>query len=303
MAEFPAMPLWCQRYFGDTRHLRTAEEHGAYLLLLMEAWLRPKCSLPDDDQLLARLACCSDDEWARLKPVVMAFWTLDKRSKEWVQKGQQKARADVARKSGKQSDRATRGWETRKNTHATAEPRQAGGNATKAKAKAITKEPPLKPPKGGDEFDEWYSFFPRKVAKGAARRAFAKARKVASQSDLIEGAKTYATKVTGKDKEYIAHPATWLNGERWLDSDEIGGGGSGPVPSERKVEIAKDWLSRNDDIPTWMDSIETAEALVKEGYDYDRLRTAGFSLPPRGNVIDISEAAKEVGNRVRADPL
>ncbi len=153
----------------------------------------------------------------------------------------------------------------------------------------VDKKSTPKPPKGGSEFDEWYSFFPRKVAKGAARRAFTKARKKTEQGELITSARAYAASVVGKDREFIAHPATWLNGERWLDSDEVAGA-SGEASIESRVKVARDWLSRNDDIPAWMDSLEAAEVLVSEGYDYDKLRRAGFSLPPRGNVVDIGKA-------------
>jgi len=155
-----------------------------------------------------------------------------------------------------------------------------------------------KPPKGGrdidsNEFEEWYDCYPRKVAKGAARRAFTKARKRAEQVDLVTAVRAYAAKVAGKDKEFIGYPARWLNGERWLDSDEATGA-SGEASIEKRVDVAKDWLSRNDDIPTWMDSRETAEMLIKEGYDYEKLRRAGFSLPPRGNVVNIGDAVAEI---------
>ena len=62
MAEFPHLPLFTDAYLADTRHL-TTEEHGAYLLLMMEAWRRPECSLPDDDRLLARLCGLSIERW------------------------------------------------------------------------------------------------------------------------------------------------------------------------------------------------------------------------------------------------
>ena len=173
------------------------------------------------------------------------------------------------------------------------EPTLANATPREEKRREEKKGTP-KPPKGGsgidpDEFEEWYDYYPRKVAKGSARRAFIKVREKVEQAELISAVRVYAAVVTGKDKEFIAHPATWLNGERWLDSDGVSNTSS-QVSIERRVEVAKDWLSRNDDIPTWMDSMETAEALINEGYDYDRLRRAGFSLPPRGKVIEIAEA-------------
>lgn len=129
MADYPSMPLWIDRYFGDTRHLRGPEEHGAYLLLLMEAWMRPTCSLPDDDVLLARLACCSPEQWQAIKPTVMGFWTLDKRRREWTQKGQIKERTYLEEQSAKQSHRARSGWEKRKKVNAAAMPQRCRGNA------------------------------------------------------------------------------------------------------------------------------------------------------------------------------
>ena len=77
MADYPALPLWTDAYLSDTRHL-TTEEHGAYLLLLMTAWRRPDCDLPNDDAMLARWAGVSPTKWKRIKIPVLAFWSLEK---------------------------------------------------------------------------------------------------------------------------------------------------------------------------------------------------------------------------------
>lgn len=84
MSKTPYMQLWPSDYLADTRHL-TVEQHGAYLLLIMDAWLRPSCSLPNDDSILARLACMTPSQWAKNKEAVLAFWTIDKRKNEWKQ--------------------------------------------------------------------------------------------------------------------------------------------------------------------------------------------------------------------------
>lgn len=108
MSEFPSLPLFTDAYLADTRHLSTLE-HGAYLLLLMMAWRQSDCRLPNDDDTLARWAGVDARTWKRIKPRVMAFWTLAEdqwsqtrlsKEREYVSK-----RAEVARKNGKQGGR------------------------------------------------------------------------------------------------------------------------------------------------------------------------------------------------------
>lgn len=77
-------------------------------------------------------------------------------------------------------------------------------------------------PSSQSAFDHWYAHYPRKVARGAAEKAFAKALKQASLEQLIAGAQRYAAAMAsqGTAKVYIAHPASWLNQKRWLDELE-----------------------------------------------------------------------------------
>lgn len=76
MAEFPALTLWTDAYLSDTRHLSTLE-HGAYLLLLMEAWRRPYNVLPGDDTTLARLAGLTLAEWLAIRDVIIDRWSVN----------------------------------------------------------------------------------------------------------------------------------------------------------------------------------------------------------------------------------
>ena len=75
MAEFPALPLFTDAYLADTRHL-TAEEHGAYLLLLMCAWRTRGCALKDCDHTLARIVGVTRPRWRRLKPTLAEFFVI-----------------------------------------------------------------------------------------------------------------------------------------------------------------------------------------------------------------------------------
>ena len=73
MAKLPVLPLYTDAFVADTLHL-TPEEVGAYLLLLMAAWRTPDCTLPDNDQILARIARVSPQKWRLIKGQLRAFW-------------------------------------------------------------------------------------------------------------------------------------------------------------------------------------------------------------------------------------
>lgn len=74
---------------------------------------------------------------------------------------------------------------------------------------------PLKGPPFPSEFERWYSGYPNKVQRGAAERAFPKARKLASLETLMAGVARYVASKPA-DRPY-QNPATWLNGKGWLD--------------------------------------------------------------------------------------
>ena len=66
-------------------------------------------------------------------------------------------------------------------------------------------------------FDAFWDLYPRKVAKGHARLAFKKACDKVKPETIMDAVKKFAAAVEGKEKQYIPHPTTWLNGERWDD--------------------------------------------------------------------------------------
>lgn len=75
MAKAPYMPLYASDYLGDTGHLST-EEHGAYVLILMQMW-NAGGSLPSDPAKLARVARCSTKKWLAMADTVLAFFNVD----------------------------------------------------------------------------------------------------------------------------------------------------------------------------------------------------------------------------------
>lgn len=97
---------------------------------------------------------------------------------------------------------------------------ESASEHTKAAAQNLVTEPG----KGTDvvmrarePFEIFWEAYPRKVAKVAARKAWRAVPAKIGMDDLMELTRRFADHVIGKDPEHIAHPATWLNGERWTD--------------------------------------------------------------------------------------
>lgn len=91
------------------------------------------------------------------------------------------------------------------------------------------------------EFAAFWAAYPRKVAKPKARAAWAKALKTTDAQTVIDAATRYALSRRGADQKYTAHPASWLNGERWTDDEAA-------TPPERVTRAT----ARNiGDVPFW----------------------------------------------------
>ena len=69
-------------------------------------------------------------------------------------------------------------------------------------------------------FDEFWERYPRKIGKAAARKAFQKASLKAWQNEIMFGLSQQMASLTAREAQYIPHPATWLNQERWNDEPE-----------------------------------------------------------------------------------
>jgi hypothetical protein len=64
-------------------------------------------------------------------------------------------------------------------------------------------------------FDEFWDLYPRKVGKGAAKRAWHKATRDTMDTLIIRGVKRLASDPNLPETQYIPYPATWLNAEGW----------------------------------------------------------------------------------------
>lgn len=69
-----------------------------------------------------------------------------------------------------------------------------------------------------DDFNRFWQAYPRRVAKAAARREFAKAILKAPIESILAGVEAY--KRNKPDYQDWAHARTWLYNERWEDEWE-----------------------------------------------------------------------------------
>jgi uncharacterized protein YdaU (DUF1376 family) len=75
MSKAPAMPMYWDAYISDTTHL-TAEEHGAYLLLLGAMWRRDG-SVPDCDRDIARIVGLTLSKWVKVRARLDGFLVIE----------------------------------------------------------------------------------------------------------------------------------------------------------------------------------------------------------------------------------
>lgn len=89
--------------------------------------------------------------------------------------------------------------------------------ATSTGRQSRPKNHPLEPSKKHQEdFDIFWSIYPRHAAKQAALKAWIKAVQVESVEVILAGARRYADD-PNREARYTAYPATWLNAHQWSD--------------------------------------------------------------------------------------
>jgi uncharacterized protein YdaU (DUF1376 family) len=101
------IPLFPDAYLRDNYRL-TLEQHGLFLMLMMEAWNSDDCTLPDDAKALADIVGIPTKKFAAIAGPVLSRWTREggriyqkRLLKEWhwVKEKSAKARAAVAQRA------------------------------------------------------------------------------------------------------------------------------------------------------------------------------------------------------------
>lgn len=102
------MPLFIGDYLADTTRL-TTEQHGAYLLLIMDYWRNG--APPDDDLILSNITKMQQRDWKKTKNAVMTFFTLENGA--WVHSRIEKELEDAAAGKKKAEEKAKKAAEAR----------------------------------------------------------------------------------------------------------------------------------------------------------------------------------------------
>ncbi|NAE18213.1 hypothetical protein [Enterococcus hirae] len=103
---------------------------------------------------------------------------------------------------------------------------QANEQQTPSTRASVRRNPdpdPLKntpSPDGSGAFDAFWSAYPRKVGKDAARKAWNRAVKRSSVEDVMAGLQHWLPLARETEERFRPYPATWLNEGRWKDESE-----------------------------------------------------------------------------------
>ncbi|EKR5651875.1 DUF1376 domain-containing protein [Escherichia coli] len=109
MAALPYMQLYIADYLADTMHL-SAEEHGAYLLLMFNYWQTGK---PIPKNRLAKIARLTNERWADVEPSLQEFFCDN--GEEWVHLRIEEDLASVREKLTKKSAAGKASVQARRN--------------------------------------------------------------------------------------------------------------------------------------------------------------------------------------------
>ena len=243
--------IWHKRYSGDyqrdTGHLSLCE-HGAYAVLLDAFYSTEKPIPAAGAHRVAR--AFEKHERAAVDAVLEQFWKLTPDG--WVNR---RAIAEIAKANAK-SDSARSAAQSRyadapanaertQSERTCVDPADAEQRARVSDVRRQTSVPdpdqskiqPLdrprvdRRPKADTEFDAFWSAYPRKIGKGAARKAWARATDRPHVAAMIANIRAHVDSDQWQRDggQFIPHPATWLNQKRW---DDEPGPQAGSIPTE-----------------------------------------------------------------------
>ena len=244
------MPLYIADYLADTTRL-TTEQHGAYLLLIMDYWRNGP--LPDDDGALSNITRLQLPTWKKHRATLSRMFQIE--AGEWRHKRIDEELAEAETNANKYAERAKKAaakrWGKQSQSNA---PSDACGNASSIEQAQLDEctspsPSPISIPDGidnntvadatGGVFTRFWDAYPKKVGKQAAEKAFAKVKRPADTLALILKALDWQCKSEQWQKDggqYIPNPATYINQGRWLDEQPAATGAPRKAPARENFD-------------------------------------------------------------------
>lgn len=234
------MPLYVADYLADTGRL-TTEQHGAYLLMLMDYWRSGP--LPDDNDALAQITRLTPERWKKHRMTLSRFFQIE--DGEWRHRRVDAELAKAAENKAMRQERAKKAaaarWDNEPGEDA---PSNASSNApsnqqamlescpSSSSSSSTPKPQPKsrsKPPKNHPlalaRFDDFWKVWPKKEKKQDAKKAWSKHKldSIADQviADVEASAKTPG-KWRGGQMKFCPLPPSYLSGKRWEDEWQQG---------------------------------------------------------------------------------
>lgn len=234
----PWFPLYVADFIVDTMHL-TAEETGAYVLLLMHYWSHR--GLPEDERMLARIARIHPPHWPRIKSSLRQFF-VPQEGRSWVSKRMEQELIKTDNLSNKRKGAAEQMHKNRAanvvqlHTHARATSQSQSQSESK---KEVSPSEKLGHPWPADFAERFWQQYPRKVARKAATKALTavRDRNEVSFEELMAAVARYGA--AELEPQYICHPTTWLNQGRWADEAPAERNGANHGKHHRRDRLAE----------------------------------------------------------------
>lgn len=122
-----------------------------------------------------------------------------------------------------------------------------------------------KTPQAAVSFDEFWQLYPRKVGKRDAQKAWARLTP-AEQQAAVEAIPQHVTlwRRSNIERQYVPHPASWLNGARWEDEIDM------PVERDKRGAVTQQAPrpensgQRSPDAGAWASSWAGMDAKARE---------------------------------------
>ena len=227
------MPLYVADYLADTTRL-TTEQHGAYILLIMDYWRNG--ALPDDDCDLANITRMPLSAWKKSRPALLRFFYIE--GNEWRHKRidaeLEEANENAQRYAERAKKAAAKRWGKDGSRDATSIPKGELIECTSPSPSPTTNSSTknLKDTLSDSyspEFEAAWKAYPSRPNnnKAMAFKAWkARIKSGVSPETMIEGAKRYAAycKTSISSQQYIKQAATFFGPDEhyaieWLPTD------------------------------------------------------------------------------------